>query len=115
MAFPSISERVAAAAVGAVFGSVIGFALAWLVGVYSNTAGPGQFHVSFDNWALGGAMFFGGIGALCGSSVGSLIGNVIAAAFAFERGGEEHVPWWIVVALLGAAIVAMLWFVRSNA
>jgi ABC-type branched-subunit amino acid transport system permease subunit len=115
MAFPGIPERIAAAAVGVVFGCVIGFALAWLVGIYSNTAGPGEFRVSFANWALGGAMFFGGIGALFGSSVGTLIGNVIAAIFGFERGSEEHVPWWLVVVLLGAAVAAVLWFTRSSA
>ncbi len=113
MALTGIPERITAAAVGVVFGSVIGFALAWLVGVYSSTAGPGQFRVSFVGWTLGGAVFFGGIGALFGSSVGTLIGNVVTALFAFER-VDEYVPWWLVVVLFGAVLGAVLWFARSS-
>jgi hypothetical protein len=35
-----MGDRLSAAAVGLIFGGIIGFALAWLLGVYSNTLGP---------------------------------------------------------------------------
>ena len=87
----SASERIAAAFVGAVFGALIGLALAWLIGVYSSRMGPGQVLVSFSTFALVGAAVFGGIGFVFGVSVGTLLGNVIAAIFDFE-GSHRDIP-----------------------
>ena len=114
MRLPSISERVAAAFVGVVFGCVIGVVLAWLIGINSNTLGAGQLAVSFPKWALGGALFFGGIGALFGSSVGTVIGNFIAGIFAFEQASEDQVPRWLMVALIGAAVGVGPWIARAS-
>jgi hypothetical protein len=86
-----VSERLTAALAGAVFGAIIGLALAWLVGVYSNNMGPGQVPVSFSTFALVGAASFGGIGLVFGASVGTLLGHVVTAIFDFE-GSRRDIP-----------------------
>ncbi len=47
MARLTIGDRVAAMFVGAVIGAIIGAAIAWLLGVYSNTLGPSMISLSF--------------------------------------------------------------------
>lgn len=109
MAQPDLSERVAAGFVGVVFGAVIGIALAWLLGVYSTSLGPGQVAVSVWRFAIASAAFFGVIGVLFGSAVGTLLGNVIAGLFAFESAHEDHIPTWLVVCVLVGAVAVALW------
>ena len=89
---------------------MIGFAVAWLLGVYSNTLGPGQIPVSIADWVIGGAAIFGCVGAALGSSVGTLLGNVIAALFAFERGESADVPRWLVAVVIAGAVLFGIWF-----
>ena len=111
MAQPDLSERVAAGFVGVVFDAVIGIALAWLLGVYSSSLGPGQVTVSVWRFAFASAAFFGAIGVLFGSAVGTLLGNVIAGLFALESAHDDHfhVPTWLVVCVLVGAVAVALW------
>lgn len=108
MAKPNFSERVVAAVLGSVFGAVIGLVLAWLVGVYSNTLGPGQVNVSLTRWVASSAVVFGVLGAVLGSAAGTVVGNVIAAIFAFERLENEPTPWWFVLLCLAVAMGLIL-------
>jgi hypothetical protein len=111
---PTLSERAAAALVGAVVGALLGSVLAWLLGVYSNTLGPGQVAVSFPKWAVGGAAVFGGLGALFGSSVGTLLGAVIAGISSLEGSEERHIPWWAIVPVMLGVACLVLWLARSG-
>ena len=107
------SDRISAAAVGAVFGAMVGFALAWIIGIYSNTLGSGFAEVSFKHWATGCAIGFGVVGLVFGPYVGTLLGSVISGIFEFES-ADKHVPTWpIVLALL--AIIAGVWWSGGNA
>ena len=114
MAKPNFFERIVAAVLGSVFGSVICLVLAWLFGVYSNTLGPGQVEVSLTKWILSSAVFFGVLGAVLGSAAGTLIGNVIAAIFAFERLEDGPTPWWLVLVILAAVVGLVLWVARGG-
>jgi hypothetical protein len=112
MAQISIGERLAAGAVGAVFGAMIGGAAAWMFGVYSNTMGPGTAAVGFKAWVLLPAAGFGLSGLILGSDVGTMIGAVINAMFEFEKGPEN--PWPILQLLLAVGLIALgAWWVMG--
>lgn len=110
-----MADRLASACVGAVFGAAVGLAVAWFLGVYSNTLGPGEIVLSFSRAAITGAGIFGTIGAVFGSSVGTLLGNVISGLFAFERGDDRSLPFWPTLFTLIALAAAVVWFARSSA
>ncbi len=108
----TLADRFAAAAFGAFFGALIGLALAWIVGVYSNTIGPSYIPVNFKHWVGYCALGFGTVGLVAGPFVGDLIGHVINAIFKFEGVGgseETEAPTWLIVAIL-FAIVGTVWW-----
>ena len=111
MAKPDLGERTSAALLGVVFGGIIGLALAWLLGVYSNTLGSGAVRVSFQAFALAGAAIFGAVGAVLGSHLGTVLGRAISLIFAFEGAGDAGLPRWALVALVVGAIVLAAWLV----
>jgi len=96
---------------GAVFGSIIGLGVAWLL-MFSSTLhlmDVGSHPVSFAKSAAAGAIFFGTAGLVLGSHLGSLIGRVIAAMYEFERlyDGKKPLVVELVLALIG--ILTILW------
>jgi hypothetical protein len=101
-------DRASAAAVGLFLGAIIGFALAWLVGVYSNTLGPAGAAVDFQLWVGFGALGFGVVGLLFGPFVGTLLGLTISDIFKFER-VEDHAPTWLLVLVLLAVVAGVWW------
>lgn len=103
----TIGDRVVAGAVGAVIGALIGLALAWLFGVYSNTMGAGVASVTFSQWALATGAAFALVGLLFGPVVGTLLGMAIAAIFEFEY---AQFPIWVFVALLVFACLGLWWW-----
>ncbi len=103
----SLTDRLTYAALGAAFGAVIGFILFWLLGVYSNTLGPtGLVRTPAKPIALVAAAF-AAIGFIFGPSVGTAIGNTIAAIFEFERASFYEAPTWLVVLVLAAVAFAV--------
>ena len=100
MTSPTFSERAVAALLGIVFGCLIGFMLAWMVGVFSATLGVGALKVSPAQWAVVGAAILGLVGALFGPAAGSLVGYAISGIFVFERWEAGWQPWRIVLAIL---------------
>ena len=107
------ADRISAAVVGSVFGAIVGFALAWIIGVYSNTLGPGIASVSFRHWITGCAIGFGVVGLLFGPYVGTLLGSVIRGIFEFES-ADKYVPTWIIVLVLLAIITGVWWTAGGN-
>lgn len=110
----TIGDRVSAAAVGLFFGAIIGFALAWLTGVYSNRLGPSDTPVDFKHWVAYCALGFGAVGLVLGPFVGTLLGSVISGIFRFEQTetSNPEVPPGLVVIVLITVIVAVWWFAK---
>jgi LytS/YehU family sensor histidine kinase len=106
----TLGDRLSAAAVGLFFGAIVGFALAWIAGVYSNRLGASEISVNFKHWVGYCALGFGAVGLAFGPFVGSFLGSVISGVFQFEQ--VEHsnpeIPTWLVVVLLGC-VVAGVW------
>lgn len=110
----TIGDRVSAAAVGAVFGAIVGFALAWILGVYSNTLGPGIAQVTFTHWVTGCAIGFSLVGLVFGPYVGTLLGSVINGIFEFES-ADKHAPIWLIVVVLLVIIIGVWWSAGGGA
>lgn len=107
----TLGDRLTAAAVGLLFGGIIGFALAWLLGVYSNRLGAAVVAVDVRHWVVYCAMGFGAVGLVFGPFVGTLIGWVVNVIYQTER--EDHrnpeVPGWLLLPVL-VGIVALVWW-----
>ena len=103
----SLTDRLTYAALGAAFGAVIGFNLFWLIGVYSNTLGPTGFVSTPAKLIALVAAAFAAVGFIFGPSVGTAIGNTIAAIFEFERASFYEPPTWLVVLVLAAVAFAV--------
>jgi hypothetical protein len=103
----TLGERLVSAALGAVFGAIIGFVLAWLFGVYSQTMGSGSMSVQIRYWIAGGAGGFALLGFIVGSDAGTLIGTVFGALLDFEDQNSGSRAWPVVVVLL---VVLALWW-----
>ena len=113
MSRTTIGERLTSAAAGAFFGAILGGVAAWIVGVYSNRLGPSETAVNGLHWVVASALAFAVAGLLLGSHAGTLVGEAIAAIFAFESPREEHVPRWpAVIVLLAVAIGVWWWLAR---
>lgn len=104
----TLADRLWAAALGALFGGMVGFALAWLFGVYSSTMGQSTTPVDFSHWVAWSAIGFGAVGLIFGPFVGTLIGVVINGLFEFER-DDERMPVWVLVLVLLAVVAAVWW------
>lgn len=108
----TLGDRLSAAAVGLFFGAIVGFALAWILGVYSSRMGAAVVAVDFRHWVAYCALGFGAVGLLLGPFVGSLIGSVINLIFQFERVDhpDPEVPTWLVFVVLVAVVAGVWWF-----
>lgn len=110
----TFGERVASAAFGALFGAIIGAALVWLLGVYSQTLGPSRRVLDGSDWILGTSAVFALLGFLLGSHVGTVVGGVISGLIEFERQDRNpEVPTWLVVVVLVGAAVATVWWLST--
>ncbi|MEJ8855087.1 hypothetical protein WKW79_10940 [Variovorax robiniae] len=103
----SWADRICSAVLGALFGAIVGLAIAWLVGVYSNTLGAAAGPLCFTCWSSGCAALFGVIGLVFGPAVATVLGHVITGIFEFER---LALPLWVVIASLLAAAAWFLWW-----
>lgn len=106
----AIGDRIASAVVGAVVGAIVGLALAWLLGVYSNTLGPSSLEFGLAKFVAKVSVTFALLGLVLGPSVGTLLGNVIRAVFAFENPEVPQLPAWLIVALLIVFAAGVWWF-----
>jgi hypothetical protein len=103
-----------AAVLGAVFGGLIGVAVAWLA-MFSATLGlldVPRLSLSVPRSAAAGAVFFAVAGALLGENAGTLVGRVIGGIFAFEQLFDRRDPpnpWWLELLLALAGIGVILW------
>lgn len=111
----AIGDRVASAFVGAVVGALVGFALAWLLGVYSNTLGPSQVVFGIPRFVLKVSATFALVGLFIGPHVGTVLGNVITSIFAFEslEHRDSHLPGWLVIVVLGLVLFGTWWFLHK--
>lgn len=103
----TLGERITSSVLGAIFGALIGFILFWLLGVFSQTLGPGQVHGEFENWIGTSAAIFAFVGFLFGRHIGTLLGNILNALFQFEdQRNYEFLNWFpgIIIALLAIGI-----------
>lgn len=110
----SIGERVVSAFLGALLGALVGAILFWLVGVYSQTMGPGRVAPDAARWILAVSGVFAGLGLIIGSHVGSAIGMVLAWLFEFERqDANPEVPTWFAIMVLIGVVVAVAWWFKT--
>lgn len=95
-------------------GGIVGLALAWLLGVYSNTLGPSRVTFGVPGFVLKVSVTFALVGLLLGPHVGTVLGNVIRLIFAFEslEQREIHAPAWLVVVVLGTVVFGVWWVLR---
>jgi len=108
----SLIDRLVCGVMGAVFGGLIGFALAWLLGVYS-IMWIASVPVEINHWIIGFAAIFGIIGVLFGPFVGSVVGTVIAAIYESQNPPNPEMPTWLVVLLLIAVVGGAWWWVAK--
>lgn len=111
MARLTVGDRLAAAAVGAFFGAIVGFALAWMLGVYSRTLGPSHLPVDLARWIGLSALGFAAVGLVLGPFVGTLLGLVFRGLYEFER-IEDRAPAGRVVVVLLLVVGAVWWLAR---
>lgn len=104
----TIGDRLHAAVVGLFFGGIVGFALSWIVGVYSNTLGASSTAVDFKHWVGLCAIGFGAVGLVFGPFVGTLLGAVISGIVKFEQ-AEDHAPAGLLVLVLLAVVAGVWW------
>jgi predicted lysophospholipase L1 biosynthesis ABC-type transport system permease subunit len=109
----SFIDRIICSAMGAVLGGLIGFALAWLLGVYSITFPGASVPVEIRHWIIGCATIFGVIGVLFGPFVGSVVGTVIAAIYESQNPPNPEMPTWLVVLLLIAIVAGAWWWLMK--
>lgn len=98
-----LGERLTSAVLGGLFGALIGLALAWLLGVFSQTLGVGTLHPDVATWLGLGALTFALMGLLFGRHLGSFVGNVLNALFQFEDARNYaflNGVFWIMLAVL---------------
>lgn len=108
------SERAVSTVLGALFGAGIGFAITWLLTVYSNTLGVGVLEISHKTLVVGSACLFAFLGLISGSHVGTLIGSVIHALFEFERMDTPGTLFWLVGALVCIVLIGTwVWVSRG--
>ncbi|HQT30667.1 MAG TPA: hypothetical protein PLE48_06435 [Thiobacillus sp.] len=96
-------ERLTSAILGGLFGAFIGLALAWLLGVFSQTLGVGKLHPDVATWLGLGALAFALLGLLFGRHLGTFVGNVLNALFQFEDARNYEFLngiFWIMLAVL---------------
>jgi len=104
----TLGERITSAVLGALFGALIGFILFWLLGVFSQTLGPGQLRGEFEQWLSTGAVIFALLGFILGRHIGTLAGNLLNALFQFEdQRNYEFLNWFLLIAL--ALLLIGLW------
>ena len=107
----SLGERVTSACIGALFGALIGAALVWLWGVYSQTLGPGHGVAHPVQWVLTMAAALAAYGFVRGSHVGSLVGDILSGLFEFERQDREiDIPVWLAVFFWACVVAAVVWW-----
>ena len=109
----TLGDRISAAAVGAIFGAIVGLALAWLLGVYSNTLGPSEVKLTFMVWVLWSSAAFAFVGLLFGPVVGTVLGAVITAIFEFENPRNTELPSWLLFPLLLAVCFGVWWWLSK--
>jgi ABC-type uncharacterized transport system permease subunit len=109
----SFGDRLFSAALGALFGALIGLACAWIFGVYSNRLGAGAMDgIVIKNWMAYGAIVFGVLGLLVGSKAGGAVGGAIASLINFEDTNHDpQVPTWFAVIFLIAVAFCVWWFI----
>jgi hypothetical protein len=111
MANSTFTGRIISAAIGSIFGAIIGFILAWLLGVYSQTLGSGEVHTNLAKWVGIGAVFFGALGFIVDEHIGTIIGHVLNALFQFEdQRNYEFGGWFIWTLVIVLLVGGWLWF-----
>jgi hypothetical protein len=108
----AIKERIFYAAIGSVFGAVLGVGCWWLYGLGNslNYYGPGMDPV-LRHWLTYSSGAFAVIGFVFRERVGDAVGDTINAIFHFESNHPPNENAGVWVALVFAAIIiAAIWF-----
>ena len=106
---PNMGERIVSAVISTFFGALIGFILAWLLGVYSHLLGTGRIHVDLVKWISFGALSFGLLGFIIGQHTGTLIGTVFNIIFQIEDVRNYEYPGWLIFILFILFFTGVLW------
>jgi hypothetical protein len=107
----TLADRLAYAAIGAVFGVVVGALAGWLIGGYPmwrQDLGT-LFTVSAGAVPIA-ALVCATVGFVLGPRVGDFVGELIAALFSMHLPGERerHLPVWLVMCFW-IALALILW------
>jgi hypothetical protein len=106
-----VIDRVIYAAIGALFGALIGAACWWLYGLaYSlRYDGPG-IDPSLLHWVKQFGAVFAITGFVLRDKAGDVVGHLVGAIFNFEADRHQaDLPVWLAVLVL-AGIAALIWF-----
>ena len=105
-----LGERLVSGLLGALFGAVIGIALAWVAtfGGHGAHPMPAAQPADFRVFARTGALVFGLAGLLFGGRAGGLVGSVLGALLRNDRPSELEVPRWLVV-VVTICTAAVVW------
>jgi hypothetical protein len=109
----TLADRLVSAALGALFGAIIGAVLVWLFGVYSQNLGSARTVIDGKLWILVSTAGFAFAGLLVGPNLGSFVGTVFDALYQFENTSEERQPGWVVAAILIVLAIAGWWWHKS--
>jgi len=103
-------DRLVFAALGGIFGAVLGLLLWWLYGLGQSVRLLTPIQPGAAPWVMYSAATFAFLGFVLKSAVADLLGDTLSAIYKSET---EPDPWWVIVVAIALAAVA-IWYLATH-